>query len=151
MIFFSEEDTPLLEEPLPPLSEGEVVCAGVEVESTTVALVVPLTVTWEVMVLTTGVWLVEVVSAAVVLSAVLEVEESRDEEVEGVEVVDGGSDEEEVVDVVCVVVVLGAWEVDEVDDVDEVLLGAEVGSEDELLVVVEEVVRSPRRLEGSAL
>ena len=150
MIFFSEEDTPLLEEPLPPLSEGEVVCAGVEVESTTVALVVPLTVTWEVMVLTTGVWLVEVVSAAVVLSAILEEEESWDEEVEDVEVVDGGSDEEEVVEVVCVLVVLGAWEVVEVDDVDEVVLGAEVCSEDELLEV-EEVVRSLRRLEGSAL
>lgn len=150
MIFFSEEDTPLLEEPLPPLSEGEVVCAGVEVESTTVALVVPLTVTWEVMVLTTGVWLVEVVSAAVVLSAILEEEASWDEEVEDVEVVDGGSDEEEVVEVVCVLVVLGAWEVVEVDDVDEVVLGTEVCSEDELLVV-EEVVRSPRRLEGSAL
>lgn len=150
MIFFSEEDTPLLEEPLPPLSEGDVVCAGVEVESTTVALVVPLTVTWEVMVLTTGVWLVEVVSAAVVLSAILEEEASWDEEVEDVEVVDGGSDEEEVVEVVCVLVVLGAWEVVEVDDVDEVVLGTEVCSEDELLVV-EEVVRSPRRLEGSAL
>ncbi len=150
MIFFSEEDTPLLEEPLPPLSEGEVVCAGVEVESTTVALVVPLTVTWEVMVLTTGVWLVEVVSAAVVLSAILEEEASWEEEVEDVEVVDGGSDEEEVVEVVCVLVELGAWEVEEVDDVDEVVLGAEVCSEDELLVV-EEVVRSLRRLEGSAL
>jgi len=148
MIFLSEEDTPLLEEPLPPLSEGEVV-VGVEVESITVALVVPLIVTSEVMVLTTGVWLVEVVSAAVVLSAVLEVEGSLDEEVEDVGVVDGGSDVEEVVEVVCVLVVLGAWEVEEVDDVDEVVLGAEVCSEDELLVV--EVVRSPRRLEGSAL
>lgn len=95
----------------------------------------------------------EVVSAAVVLSAVLEVEVSLDEEVEDVDVdvVDGGSDEEEVVDVVCVLVVVGAWEVEEVDDVDEeVVLGAEVCSEDELLVV-EEVVRSLRRLEGSAL
>jgi hypothetical protein len=147
MIFLSEEDTPLLEEPLPPLSEGEVV-VGVEVESITVALVIPLIVTSEVMVLTTGVWLVEVVSAAVVLSTVLEVEGSLDEEVD-VGVVDGGSDEEEVVDVVCVLVVLGAWEVEEVDDVDEVVLGAEVCSEDELLVVEE--VRSPRRLEGSAL
>jgi hypothetical protein len=95
---------------------------------------------------------VEVVSAAVVLSAVLEVEVSLDEEVEDVDVdvVDGGSDEEEVVDVVCVLVVVGAWEVEEVDDVDEVVLGAEVCSEDELLVV-EVVVRSLRRLEGSAL
>lgn len=93
----------------------------------------------------------EVVSTAVVLSAVLEVEESWDEEVEGVEVVDGGSDEEEVVDVLCVVVVLGAWEVEEVDDVDEVVLGAVVCSEDELLLVVEVEVRSLRRLEGSAL
>lgn len=94
----------------------------------------------------------EVVSAAVVLSAVLEVEVSLDEEVEDVDVdvVDGGSDEEEVVDVVCVLVVVGAWEVEEVDDVDEVVLGAEVCSEDELLVV-EVVVRSLRRLEGSAL
>lgn len=93
-------------------------------------------------------------SAEVVLSGVLEVEGSLDEDVEDVDVdvVDGGSDEEEVVDVVCVLlVVLGAWEVEEVEDVDEVVLEVEVCSEDELVVVVELVVRSLRRLDGSAL
>lgn len=154
MIFLSEEETPLLEELLLPLSEGEVVCAaGVEVESITVALVVPLMVTSEVIVLTTGVWVVEVVSAAVVLSTVLEVEEGSfvDEVVEDVDVVDGTSEEEEVGVVVCVVVVLGVSEVEEVDDVVVVLAGAEVGSEDELLEVEDSLVRSLRMLEASAL
>lgn len=118
------------------------------------ALVVPLMVTSEVMVLTTGVWVVEVVSAEVVLSATLVVEESLDEVVEEVEeVVDGGASEvEEVVDVVCVVVVLGASVVEEVDDVvEEVLEGAEVGSEEELLVDEDPLVISLRTLVASAL
>lgn len=134
-----------------------------EVESITVALVVPLMVTSEVIVLTTRVGVAEVVSAAVVWSATLVVEESFDEVVEGVEeVVDGASaegvvvvveeEEEEVVDVVCVVVVLGASEVEEVDDVvEDELVGAAVDSEDELPEDEDPLVRSLRTLVASAL
>lgn len=94
--------------------------------------------------------MVEVVSAAVVWSATLEVVEVFDEVVE-VEVVDGGSEDEEVVDVVCVLVVLGA--VDEVvDEVVELVLLVVVGCEEELLEVDEApLVTSLRRFVASAL
>ena len=111
---------------------------GVEVVVITFATVDPLRVSYEVMVFTTGVWVVEgasvvllpaLVVAASLLDEVDEVEEEEEEEEEddvvGLGAVVGSADEvvevEEVDEVVCSLVVLGSVEVEEVDVDDEVV------------------------------
>jgi hypothetical protein len=138
MIFLSEEETPLEPELLSPLREGEVASGtGVEVVVITLATVDPLRVSNEVMVFTTGVWVVEgasvvllpaLVVAASLLDEVEEVEEEEEEEeddvVESAEVV-GSADEvvgvEEVEEVVDSLEVVGSAEVEEDEDDDEVV------------------------------
>lgn len=146
MIFLSDSDTPLLLAELSPASEGEVVSAGAEVVVITVGIVLPLTVSKEVMVLTTGFWVVELVSDVVEVSEVVLVGSVFEEVVEVSEVVEVGVEDE----VVGVVSLVGVGVSEGVADVEEVVVSVEVvGSGEELVVV--SVVRAPNRSAASAL
>lgn len=129
IIFLSEEDRPLLlpEDELSALRPAVLVAAaGVDVVVTTLAKVLPLMVSYEVMVSTTGVWVVEVVAAEVVFFW------SSEEEVDVVLVLSSGL----VVLAVCAAVVWAASDVVEVVEV--VVVGSSL-VEDEVEVVDVEV------------
>lgn len=158
MIFLSEAETPLLELLLlSPLSEGEDVSVGIEVEVMTWGTVLPLTVWYEVMVSTTGVWVVDEESDVTELSSleVLVGSLFLDEVVFEVwsavfstEVVDLDEEEEEEVVGSAEVVVGSSWEEEDEEEVEEeeellVVGSAEVaGSDDELESLVTEGTRS---------